>query len=1128
MCILCFRRAQVRSHQSPRPKSFLIKFAEPQDTKPKKVDAPKPSAAVSKSDAAPQPGPEDVPKKAPGRPRKSKNATTTEPANKPLVSEGSEHGSAELLEVDPNNSRRKRRKTDSPVHEDSVEEVRGLEFPKNAKQDKASEQNGASPSSRKAARLNQSHLTLQNPGLYNGDFTREKPSRSAEATMPSENAKRESNISEANETGRISSAELLNGFQTDGDNASVVVGNAMPAVEPPATIIADSKPKKILRLNSKTGTIGSPPTKKALPLESTAKRPSRSRSPKSRIVTIRYGDDELLPIGIGQKIEQILNGTLRAPVPGKPIPEPPPKAAAKHVPTQPAKTPHPFFLGKAALKQSLNNADTPKNTTDPEVVDITKFEDPKRIQTRPSVKPYSPAKPKSTPFTGFGKSSMVLKFPGAVEPAWPWQGMIHIRGIDRGSSKNTSNGSETLEIRSHAKKSKYRAVQIPSSEEVIGTLAKELAIDNVVKDIRETNPDEFPPLPKCLRLPTKHYEGGSALQRRIRLQIRTKMPLPKTAQASSSDDDIRTNTPIRAPPHPALSRVYNMIPTTMSAFDRGQCETLSWTQKYSPKSSADVLQKGREALILKEWLQKLTVQSVDTGSNDKPPRRASSEVPVKRKRKSKKLDGFIISSDEEDNDMDEITDPEDSISLDDGSGLLKKTTIRVGDTAKESGRVTNAVVISGPHGSGKTAAVYAVAKELGFEVFEINSSSRRSGKDILEKVGDMTRNHQVQCSQGPVVVDEDEKRIDDALAHDLQSGRQGTMNSFFQPKGALKPKTKPSKPKSSKKEVKDKPVAKSLLKQQKQSLILVEEADILFEEDKNFWSTIVELTIISKRPIIITCTNESVLQMDALILHAIVRFAPPPIDLAVDYMLLVAACEGHVLQRDAIKSLYECRSLDLRASLTDLNFWCQFAVGDVKSGLSWFYPRWSPGEDVDDHGETIRVVSENTYETGMGCLSQDVLKSEVDLLDIEEEVLHEACDGWQLDVGGWQENAGINSWANKAHTLGGKEHDTRALKRYENFSSSMSDADLISGSTFAPENQVSNAFSPSHTALTTVDPHRCQHARTIIQSQRRLHPRSSTHRSLFSRRLHYDKQRHIPLDEIQKQEMPPRPACATA
>jgi DNA polymerase III delta prime subunit len=1061
----------------------LIQLAEPRDTKPKKVEPSIPYTNVSKNKSGPQPQPEDAPKKAPGRPKKPKKALTVEgsnaAANISAVPQENEHGQVERLEVDPNNSRRKRRKTDSPVNEEQpegVKEVKDLKFSRKERRGRPSVKDETSPSNRKAAGLNQPLTSLQEPKPANGIPPTKNVPQVLGAILPPTHTKNCSEIFETdkgNDSAGAYPSVPQKVFQADETKPAPVIENSVLNVKSMPVEAADNKPKKILRLNPKTGTIGSPPAKKVLPpSETTGKGPGRGKSPKSKIVTIRYGDGELLPPGTGQKIERILNGTLIAPVPGKPVPEPP--KATNPVPTQPPKALHPLFLGKAASKAPNHKVDVAEKPSTPDVVEITEPVIPGRATARSFVKPNSPPKRKAAPFTGFGKSSMILKFPGAVEPAWPWQGMVHVRGGgSQESSRKASSGSETLQIRSNAKKSKYQAVQILSKEDVIGTLATELGIRNVVESIRETNPDEFPPLPPCLRIPIKHYEGGSAIQRQVRKEIQTKLPLPNPAKFSSSDDEIQINTPIRATPHPALTRIYNLIPTTLSAFDQGQCETHSWTQKYSPKCAADVLQSSREALILKEWLERLTVQSVKTGPGDRPAGRASSlsktesksENSGKRKRKSKKLDGFVVSSDEEENDMDEITDPEDNIAPDGGQGLLKKTVIRASDAAKsnkDSGRITNAVVISGPHGSGKTAAVYAVSKELGFEVFEINSSSRRSGKDILEKVGDMTRNHLVQRSQGPASVDEDEKRIDDALAQDLQSGRQGTMNSFFKPKESSKPKAKPSKPKPvSKKETNDKPLPKAPPKQQKQSLILVEEADILYEEDKSFWSTILELTTKSKRPMIITCSDESLLPMDALTLYAVIRFAPPPIDLATDYMLLVAACEGHVLRRDAVRTLYEGRSLDLRASLTDLNFWCQFAVGDVKCGLDWFYPRWSRGSDVDEHGETIRVVSENTYEAGMGWLSQDVLESHAHYLDIEEEMLHEACGGWGLDVGDWQENIGIKSWATKIQTFSnGKKDDSSALKIYEDFAAAMSDADLFSGGAFAPDNQVRTIILP--------------------------------------------------------------------
>jgi hypothetical protein len=243
-------------------------------------------------------------------------------------------------------------------------------------------------------------------------------------------------------------------------------------------------------------------------------------------------------------------------------------------------------------------------------------------------------------------------------------------------------------------------------------------------------------------------------------------------------------------------------------------------------------------------------------------------------------------------------------------------------------------------------------------------------------------------------------------------------------------------------------------KKQKQSLILFEEVDVLYKEDTNFWATVYSLIAISKRPIIMTCNDESLVPIVDLTLHAILRFTPPPLDLAVDHMLLIAACEGHVLRREPVKSLYEGRNLDLRASLTDLNFWCQFAVGDVKRGLDWYYPRWSRREDVDEIGNTIRVVSEGTYETGMGWLSQDFLESDIHHLDIEEEMLHEACDGWHMDVSdGPKSRSSLARWARKIQSGDNKS----ALAMYADFAEASSSADLCSDGIFAPDDQVINS-----------------------------------------------------------------------
>ena len=975
----------------------------------------------------------------------------------------SEH--EEVLEVDPNNGRKKRRKTDPPATKDADDNAQASSAgpnsvpPSHESQQKIPRDNKSSSS---IAGVRDSKLMAESTSLKQSiiegggsDHTLHTPDKKQFPIPTIRNAE-------------VSAGSVI---EASGNtpNSSAASESKIKATSTGGKT-TERKPSKVLRLNLKTGTIGSPPAKKSKPLGDKPEKGTlkgNRQGLNSRIVTIRYGLSS-----IGLKVDQILNNKkLPPPVADKvECPE-----ITSTDPSKPLKSIHPLFLGKVAAKLS-----SPKKLPKQDAPDVDAQRQIGSIilgRTRPGSLDNSalPSKVKVSAFSEFGSAGKVLKFPGAVEPAWPARGMVHVRGHAQGMNEVQQQGQYAMQIRSNIKKSKYQAIEVLAKEDVVGALATDLCIGDVAKGIQEINLDQFPALPSCLRLPVKHFETGADLQRRVRREICTSLPSPNTVDTSSSEDEVRGSSSTRGRIHPALEKTYNSIATSLSAFDQGQCETQPWTHKYSPRSAAEVLQTGKAAFILKEWLQTLTVTSVETGTRNRSGSRASSVsrhsatskpgYPGKRKRKSKKLEGFVVSSEEEDNDMDEISEPEDDPSPRGSQGLLKKTVVRAGDMGargfKDSVRLTNAVVVSGPHGCGKTAATYAVAKELGFEVFEINSSSRRSGKDILEKVGDMTRNHLVQRSQIQSQVDpidEDAQRISDALADDLKSGRQGTMNSFFKPKPSKIAKPKSKKPISVKEQseaTKNNFAPKVPAKHQKQSLILLEEVDILYEEDKQFWATVLNLIAQSKRPIIMTCNDESALPLQSLSLHAIIRFMPPPIDLAVDYMLLVAACEGHALRRDAVSALYESRYLDLRASLMELDFWCQFAVGDLKCGLDWYYPRWPRGSDIDTEGNVIRVVSEGSLGTGMGWLSQDFLYSHLHHLDIEEEILHEAWDGWNLDIGDWQQNLDLTAWADKTTALSTSTTDYRSsLNMYVNFSEAMSVADLCSGSAFAPSDRV--------------------------------------------------------------------------
>lgn len=811
-----------------------------------------------------------------------------------------------------------------------------------------------------------------------------------------------------------------------------VTGQARSDQEPKGSELS-ILPKKVLRFNPATGTLGSPPKPKEPKPTTHQEHPKKASEEKktltprgrrhiTRIVKVSYGTDDESRKQIGTRIDEIL-GSAVSPTPKlkkRTSPKETKRLSQHSTETKSEssqKETHPFFSGKPQKA-----AATPGSTSNAEAVTQAK---PPPSPKRPRIFSSTPCSPKkqraagtSKPMPQFGVRSLGLKTPGARAPAWPWKDMLHVRGDDAAVIRHDR---ASLSAPIPARKSKGNTTHIAPQEMVLETFAAGLRISDIIDDIKNIDTESFLPPPRELRLPDKHFESGRKLEKRIQPELKNVK-------------------------HDSLAGLRSLLATSLSAFDKYRCESMSWAQKYAPRTAVEVLQHGREVLLLREWLEALKVQAVDTGDLKPKPAKGG---PPKKKRKKNKSDDFIVDSDEEANEMDEVSDLEEDWSPDRRGG--KRTVIRAGDAqakdSKGASRLTNTVVISGPHGCGKTAAVYAIAKELDFEVFEINSGSRRSGKDVLDKIGDMTRNHLVQHQQAETTA---ETAINDEdVAEDIKSGKQATMASFFKPKQAPKhpPKAKKPVPKIEAEKLEAK---KSPSKNQKQSLILLDEIDVLYEEDKNFWSTVIGLIAQSKRPFVLTCNDEKLVPFQTLSLHGIFRFSEPPKDLAVDRLLMIAACEGHALRRSAVSALFEARQQDLRACLADLNYWCQMAVGDRRSGVDWYYPRYPQGCDIDEQGNVIRVISQDTYLEGMGWLAHDVLAEIGDATSVEDELLQEAWNNWQIDVGDWQDTLEMPSWASQLETPSQGER-LAALTNYDDFADAMSMADLCSSAMILAE-----------------------------------------------------------------------------
>lgn len=770
----------------------------------------------------------------------------------------------------------------------------------------------------------------------------------------------------------------------------------------------ESPRKKILKLSS-DGKLGSPQSRAAATTHPSTRGKGKSKSGKrnsgTKIIAIKYGFNQESRASMAQRIQDILvsmmanHGDNNA------------QQAKATKPPLPQKSTHPFFLGKSGRETGpvRNSTGTVVLAAGPGP-QLTRSENssPKKAKHADGARARAEA---WSALAGFGgrpsgqHDLKAIKIPGAETPLWPPKDMVHIRDLP-----SISFSMRTILPHYHAthtnRKMKDATVQIPEQEDLLLSVTRNLCSLGKGTD---TRPHPGCRIPDSLGLPVRRVMTGSELQQAVRLRLKCTFPVTGAAppRVTESLQDSHVD---RSPTHNALSRLYKKLPSSQSAFDKAECETQAWVQKYAPRCANDVLQQGREAILLRDWMKSLTVTSVDSGNKDSSSTRESSVASkrhnIKSKRKKRRrveeLDGFIISSDEEAMQMDELTDSEAMPSSPDRHSASKRTVIRAGDTLGISRppsdtRTTNAVVISGPHGRGKTATVYALAQELDFEVFEINAGSRRSGRDVLDRVGDMTRNHLVHQSNGTEieVANEDLLQLTESLKQDLESGRQANMKSFFKPKleTGKRPKAK-AVTKSNQSKV-EQPTKKQ--NNQKQSLILLEEVDILFEEDKQFWMTTLGLILQSKRPIIMTCTDETLLPLEEMALYGIFRFVGAPEALVTDYLLLIGANEGHLLSPDALLALYRSKRCDLRASITELQFYCQMGIGDTKGGLEWMLVGRSPDEALKETQGVLRVVSDGTYLEGMGWLGGDNISSNAEPTGSEEaELILKAWNEWGI------------------------------------------------------------------------------------------------------------------------------------
>ncbi|EPB83396.1 hypothetical protein HMPREF1544_09871 [Mucor circinelloides 1006PhL] len=314
-----------------------------------------------------------------------------------------------------------------------------------------------------------------------------------------------------------------------------------------------------------------------------------------------------------------------------------------------------------------------------------------------------------------------------------------------------------------------------------------------------------------------------------------------------------------------------------------------WVDKYRPRHLNGLLGERHNYRYLNDWLHQMKIEPLSAPSS------TTDKTKKRRKKKHKKLvmqhdvdfddeDAFLksLSLYEDENDEDFMMKPG-------GRKELKKESMR-----------SNIILLVGDHGIGKTASVYTIAEQMDYEVFEINPGSKRSGKDIMSAVGEMTKSHLVAfgiappASAGSLFVEKPSCNS----STDTKPGKKKKLNPSLRSSFST---TTASKPTLKDYLVKKKPSAATCNvpaiapPATKQSLILLEEVDMLFEEDKGFWAAVIDLSQTSKRPIIMTCNDPEQVPIENMSLQVIIDMKPPAENELLAYLWLICFAEGYTV-----------------------------------------------------------------------------------------------------------------------------------------------------------------------------------------------------------------------------------------
>lgn len=209
-----------------------------------------------------------------------------------------------------------------------------------------------------------------------------------------------------------------------------------------------------------------------------------------------------------------------------------------------------------------------------------------------------------------------------------------------------------------------------------------------------------------------------------------------------------------------------------------------------------------------------------------------------------------------------------------------------GGSSTGSAALNTAICLVGPTGVGKTNAVYAVANELNFKVLEINAGCKRTGRKMLLELQEATQSHLVKSGTGG-------NNTGERLFRSASSEESSSASAAVAAGPA------------------------------KLSLILIEDADIVFEQDNGFIDAIFQLVATSKRPVILVANQRSCAHLARLIGANAIHFEPANVAHAGKWLSLLSIAEHQYVGHVDCSQLYVHNGRNMRRTVLDMQFFLQ-------------------------------------------------------------------------------------------------------------------------------------------------------------------------------------------------------------